>query len=167
MRRLICTIVGCKETSAKWGQELEKRAEEAGAMAASVGFAVLTGGRTGVMAAAARGAKEAGGVTLAILPENEHLFANPWIDFVMPSGMGIGRNFLTALAGDVMLALPGGTGTLEEMCFAADFNRPVLAWSSWEDVDLPVDRARRGEKDRVVKWLAEQYTRLYQKEAGR
>jgi uncharacterized protein (TIGR00725 family) len=80
------------------------------------------------MAEAARGAKDAGGVTLGILPGLLHAEANPYLDFVLPSGIGIARNALTAAACDLMIALPGGSGTMEEMLFALDFGRTVISF---------------------------------------
>ncbi len=164
-RRFICTIVGCKETSDRWGPEIEEMARYAGNAAASAGFAVLTGGHSGVMAAAARGAKDAGGTTLGITTTDHASSANPFIDYVLPSGMGIGRNFLTALAGDVMVALPGGTGTLTEMCFASDHARPLLSWSSWEIVPH-ADVVRRYDREGVSIWLRAQYARLLDTQGG-
>lgn len=83
------------------------------------------------MSDAARGARSVGGCTVGILPGDDPSSANPHVEIVLPSGMGYARNYLTALASDVMIALPGGRGTLEEMCFALDFERRVISWDSW------------------------------------
>lgn len=130
-RQLICAIIGSKAKGAKWNKSVESDAVLAGRTAASLGYAVLTGGLSGVMEYAALGAKEADGLTIGILPGEEHRDANPFIDIVLPTGIGIVRNALTARAADIVVALPGGHGTLEEMAFALDFNRPVLSWNSW------------------------------------
>ena len=143
-RKLIIAITGRKESSPRYTTELATAALTAGKIASDLGLTVLTGGLSGVMERAAEGAKLAGGHTIGILPGNKHSDANPFIDFVLPSGMGIARNCLIATACDLMLALPGGTGTLEEMCFALDFERPVLSWGSWDM-----------EGTRKIEWLNE------------
>jgi len=132
MRRLVCSVVGTKETGSKWSPEVQLQAYKVGFTAVAAGFVVMTGGKSGVMEHAARGAQRAGGIAIGILPEGDREFANPYLTLALPSGMGIGRNVLTALFCDVMVALPGGTGTLEEMAFAVDFERPVLSWGSWD-----------------------------------
>lgn len=131
-RKLVVAITGRKGTSPKYTEELAQAAITAGRVAAELGLTVLTGGLSGVMERAAEGAKVAGGETIGILPGGSHDDANPYIDFVLPSGIGITRNVLIAQACDFMVALPGGTGTLEELCFALDFERPVISWGSWE-----------------------------------
>lgn len=131
-RKLVLAITGRKQTSPRYTKETAEAALAAGRIAAELGLVVLTGGLSGVMERAAEGAKLAGGETIGILPGGDHADANPFLDLVLPSGIGIARNALMANACDFMLALPGGTGTLEELCFALDFERPVLSWGSWE-----------------------------------
>lgn len=131
-RRIVCAVTGRREASPNYNAETALAAEQAGRIAAGFGLAVLTGGLSGVMEKAALGAKAAGGDTLGILPGSDHTDGNSHLDFVLPSGIGIARNYLIANACDLMLALPGGTGTLEEICFALDFKRPVLTWGSWD-----------------------------------
>ena len=133
-RKLVVAITGRKESSPRYTMELANAAMVAGRIAANLGLTVLTGGLSGVMERAAEGAKIAGGETVGILPGGKHEDANPFLDLVLPSGIGIARNVLMASACDFMLALPGGTGTLEELCFALDFERPVISWGSW-DID--------------------------------
>lgn len=133
-RKLILAITGRKDTSPRYNPELALAAKSAGRIAAGLGLTVLTGGLSGVMERAAEGAKSAGGETVGILPGGRHEDANRFLDLVLPSGIGIARNALMASACDFMLALPGGTGTLEELCFALDFERPVISWGSW-DID--------------------------------
>jgi uncharacterized protein (TIGR00725 family) len=131
-RKRIISIAGRRSDSKKYNDELAKAAFEAGRIVAKLGHTVLTGGLSGVMEQAARGAKSVGGLTVGILPSLFHRDANPYIDVVLPSGLGIIRNSLVASGADLMIALPGGTGTLEEICFALDYGRPVLSWGSWE-----------------------------------
>jgi len=131
-RKLVVAITGRKENSPRYNEELAQAAIIAGRIAAEMGLTVLTGGLSGVMERAAEGAKRAGGETVGILPGAQHDEGNPYLDLVLPSGLGIARNVLLASACDFMIALPGGTGTLEEICFALDFARPTISWGSWE-----------------------------------
>lgn len=131
-RHFVVSITGRRADSPRYNEELASAAFEAGRIVASLGLTVLTGGLSGVMAKAAEGAKSVGGLTIGILPSLDHKDANPHIDVVLPSGLGIMRNSLIASGADIMIALPGGTGTLEEICFALDYDRPVLSWGSWE-----------------------------------
>jgi len=66
-------------------------AEEVGRLLAERGCTVVTGGLGEVMAAAHRGAKAAGGTTIAILPGEAHGEANPWADHVVVTGIGHAR----------------------------------------------------------------------------
>ena len=111
-------------------------AEDAGEMLGRRGITLITGGRGGVMEAASRGAARAGGLTVGITPGDDARAANPWCDIVLPTGLGHARNALTALAGDFVVAVGGGAGTLSELCFAWIHARPiyVLAGSEgWSD----------------------------------
>jgi uncharacterized protein (TIGR00725 family) len=78
------------------------------------------------MEAASRGATRAGGLSVGILPGREHRDANPWCGLVIPTGLGDGRNALTALAGDVVICLGGAAGTLSEIALAWIHGRPIL-----------------------------------------
>jgi uncharacterized protein (TIGR00725 family) len=131
-RHLVAAITGRRSSSPRYTPETAHAAFAAGRAAAELGLTVLTGGLSGVMEKAAEGAKSVGGTTLGILPGARHEDGNAYLDYVLPSGIGIARNVLLAQACDFMIALPGGTGTLEELCFALDFERPVLSWGSWE-----------------------------------
>lgn len=164
-RKLVLAITGRKESSPRYTPELAKAAFAAGRIAAELGLTVLTGGLSGVMERAAEGAKLAGGETVGILPGGRHEDANPFLDLVLPSGIGIARNALMANACDFMLALPGGTGTLEELCFALDFGRPVISWGSWEidgvhKVAFPDEALLSRELRRVVEEKLKQKERL-------
>lgn len=153
MRRLICAIVGTREGGSRWSETVRKMAYTAGTFAAKANFAVLTGGLTGVMTEAAKGAQSCGGIAIGILPGLNHCEANEFIDIVLPSGIGIARNCFIGAACDVMIALPGGTGTLEEMCFALDYERPVISWNSWRLDGKGVDFLQEEESAQVEQTL--------------
>ena len=109
------------------GAEWEAAAEEVGRLLAERGCTVVTGGLDEVMAAAHRGAKSAGGTTIAILPGESRSAANPWADHVVVTGIGHARNLAVAASGDAVIAVGGSYGTLAEMAFALRLGRPVVA----------------------------------------
>jgi uncharacterized protein (TIGR00725 family) len=107
-------------------------AEELGRELASRGAVVVTGGLGGVMEAACRGAKAAGGRTIGILPTDDRADANAWVDVAVPTGLGEGRNALVVRAADAVVALAGGYGTLSEIALALRLGRPVVGLGTWE-----------------------------------
>ncbi len=108
------------------GVEHEQRAEAVGRLLAEQGATVVTGGLGEVMAAAARGAKSAGGTTLGILPGKTRAAANEWIDHVVVTGIGHARNLAVVASGDAVVAVGGRHGTLAEIGFALVLGRPVI-----------------------------------------
>jgi hypothetical protein len=109
------------------GAEWESAAEEVGRLLAERGCTVVTGGLDEVMAAAHRGAKAAGGTTIAILPGEERSEANPWADHVVVTGIGHARNLAVAATGDAVIAVGGSYGTLSEIALARRLGRRVVA----------------------------------------
>jgi uncharacterized protein (TIGR00725 family) len=109
------------------GSAWEAAAEEVGRLLAERGCTVVTGGLDEVMAAAHRGAKVAGGTTIAILPGEDRNEADPWADHVIVTGIGHARNLAVAASGDAVIAVGGTWGTLAEMAFARRLGRPVVA----------------------------------------
>jgi uncharacterized protein (TIGR00725 family) len=115
------------------GAEHVQRAEEVGRLLAERGCTVVCGGLGDVMAAAARGAKAAGGTTIGILPGESRRGANEWIDHVVVTGIGHGRNLAVAASGDAVIAVGGRWGTLAEIGFARVLGRPVVVLDpGWE-----------------------------------
>ena len=108
------------------GAEHEARAEEVGRLLAERGCVVVTGGLDEVMAAAARGAKSAGGTTIGILPGESRADANRWIDHAVVTGIGHARNLAVVASGDAVIAVGGSWGTLAEIGFARRLGRPVV-----------------------------------------
>ena len=108
------------------GREHEERAEAVGRLLAERGATVVCGGLGEVMAAAHRGAKAAGGVTLAILPGENRDEANRWADHVVVTGIGHARNLAVVASGDAVIAVGGGWGTLAEIGLARKLGRPVV-----------------------------------------
>jgi hypothetical protein len=108
------------------GTQHEPAAEEVGRLLAERGGTVVTGGLSEVMAAAHRGAKRAGGTTIAILPGETSAEANPWADHVVVTGIGHARNLAVAASGDGVIAVGGSWGTVAEIAFAMRLGRPVV-----------------------------------------
>jgi uncharacterized protein (TIGR00725 family) len=120
------------------GREHEQRAEEVGRLLAERGCTVVTGGRDEVMAAAARGAKSAGGTTIAIVPGESRAEANEWSDHVVATGIGHARNLAVAASGDAVIAVGGSWGTLAEIGFAMRLGRRVVVLEpGWEIEGVP------------------------------
>lgn len=116
------------------GAEWEGAAEEIGRLLAERGCVVVTGGLDEVMAAAHRGAKAAGGTTIAILPGETRGDANPWADHVVVTGVGHARNLAVAATGDALIAVGGSHGTVAEIAFALRLGRPVVALAGAPEV---------------------------------
>jgi len=101
-------------------------AYEVGKLIASRGGVLLTGGLGGVMEEASRGAKEAGGLVVGILPSYEHSHANPFVDIIIPTGLNRARNVVVAASGNAVIAINGSYGTLSEIALALNIGRPVI-----------------------------------------
>jgi len=108
------------------GADHEESAEVVGRLLAERGATVVTGGLGEVMAAAARGAKSAGGTTIGILPGETQAGANQWIDHVVVTGTGHARNLAVVASGDAVIAVGGRYGTLAEIGLALTLGRPVV-----------------------------------------
>lgn len=117
------------------GREHEENAEAVGRLLAERGATLVTGGLGEVMAAASRGAKSAGGTTIGILPGETSAAANPWLDHVVVTGIGHGRNLAVVASGDAVIAVGGRYGTLAEIGFALTLGRPVVVLEPGWQVD--------------------------------
>jgi uncharacterized protein (TIGR00725 family) len=106
-------------------------AEEVGRMLAEAGATVVCGGRGGVMEAASRGAAQAGGEVIGIVPGVSVEEANPHCTQVVASAIGFARNLAVVASGDAVIAVGGAWGTLSEIGHARSFGRTVVALRSW------------------------------------
>ena len=111
--------------------EADEEAERVGALLAEAGVVVVTGGREGIAAAASRGASDAGGLTVGILPSRDRAEANPWVHVAVPTGLGELRNALVVMDADAVIAFPGVYGTLIELGFALHTGRPIVVVGDW------------------------------------
>lgn len=106
-------------------------AESAGASIARAGAILITGGRGGAMEAASRGAQQAGGLTVGLLPGYARAEGNAYLAVAIPTGMGEMRNALVVRSGDGVLAIGGGFGTLSELALALKLGKPVVGVGTW------------------------------------
>ncbi|MEN2997435.1 MAG: TIGR00725 family protein [Brevinematia bacterium] len=110
-------------------EDKNKVAYEIGRFIARNGWVLITGGRDGVMDWASRGAYEEGGTVVAITPFDSLENVTPFATVVIPTGMGFARNYINVLSADVVVAVGGGAGTLSEIAYAWQFNKPIIACS--------------------------------------
>lgn len=110
---------------------VERTARRLGRLLAEQGHLLICGGLGGVMEAAARGAKEAGGLTVGILP-GERDEGNPCLSIAIATGMGHARNVIIVKSSDAVIALPGEHGTLSEIALALKMKKMVISLGSWQ-----------------------------------
>ncbi len=113
-------------------EKIERIAFEVGKLIAEKKAILVCGGLGGVMEAACRGAKAAGGLTVGILPTGKKTDANPYVDIAIPTGMGEARNALVVKAADAIIAISGEFGTLSEIGLALKMGKPVVGLETWE-----------------------------------
>ncbi len=132
LRGLPVAVIGGRDASS----DQAAAAETLGYSLASCGLVLLCGGRAGVMAAAANGARTAGGVTVGLLPDETWSTAAPGIQIALATGIGSARNAMIARAAFALVAVGGGAGTLSEIAFGLQFGRLVLSLAPWSALPL-------------------------------
>lgn len=127
--RVVIGVMGASQCDA----HTYEMARQVGALIAGHGAVLLCGGRGGVMEAAARGAKEAGGLTIGVLPgmNASESPPNPYIEVALFTGLRDGRNWVNVCASDAIIAISGGYGTLSEIALALKSGKPVVLLHSW------------------------------------
>ncbi len=125
---MFVAVVGAGRCSA----EVAALAESVGRELAQRGAVVVCGGLGGVMEAACRGAKSAGGVTVGILPGTARRDANPHVDIPIVTGMGEARNVLVVRSAQAVIAISGEYGTLSEIAHALKLGIPVVGLRTWQ-----------------------------------
>jgi uncharacterized protein (TIGR00725 family) len=124
---MIISVIGDSSCS----PEEARVAEGVGRLLAEKGVTLLCGGLGGVMEAACRGAKSAGGVTVGILPGQDPSAANAWVDIPVVSSMGEARNVVVAKSAQAVIAIGGKYGTLSEIAYALNNGIPVIGLNTW------------------------------------
>lgn len=102
-----------------------------GKIIAEMECVLVCGGLGGVMEIVSKGAKEAGGQTIGLLPGIDKNDANPYIDIALPTSIGFARNAMVACSADIIVALPGSYGTESEICYGLVYKRPVVDLGNW------------------------------------
>lgn len=125
-------------------------AREVGRLLAEAGCVVVTGGLGGVMEAASRGASQAGGMVVGVLPGADPGDANPHVEIAIATGMGEARNAILAQTAAGFVAVAGGYGTLSEIAFALKRGKPVVSLGSWR-VDPRIEHREHAAD--AVEWL--------------
>ncbi len=127
-RPVFISVIGASDAS----PEAVALAEEVGRRLAERGAVLACGGLGGVMAAACRGARSAGGMTIGILPGGDAADANPWVDIPIPTGLGYARNSIVVRVGAAAIAVCGSYGTLSEIANALADGKTVIGLRTWE-----------------------------------
>ncbi len=153
-RPIIIAVIGGSNAAQK---DLDA-AYQVGLELAKRGAIVLCGGMTGVMEAVCKGAKEAGGTTVGILPGNNVEDANDYIDIAIPTGLGYARNAIVAGSGRAIIAIDGAYGTLSEIGHGLGDGTPIVGLNTWRLIidgkeDTTIERANNP-LDAVEKALA-------------
>lgn len=133
--------IGVCGAAAVADRELYDKAYRVGRLIAERGWAVVCGGLGGVMEAASKGAAEAGGAVIGIIPAYEKNSANVYVTYTVATGMGHARNVIIAASADAVIAVGGGYGTLSEMALATKLGRPVVALDPPADISGVVTAA--------------------------
>jgi uncharacterized protein (TIGR00725 family) len=123
--------------------EIYELAYRVGFGIACKGAILICGGRGGVMEAAAKGAREAGGLTIGILPGPDASEANPYIEIPIVTDLGNARNVINVLTSESIIAIDGAYGTLSEIALALKCGTPVVGLHTWNpaapgDKPLPI-----------------------------
>jgi hypothetical protein len=128
MSQVVIAVIG--------GRRVEKRllreAEKVGRLIARRNCVLICGGLSGVMEAVSKGARAEGGTTVGILPHDHKKNANKYIDIPIVTGLGIGRNVIIARTADAVIAVGGEYGTLSEIAFALQMEKPVVGIETWD-----------------------------------
>lgn len=128
MRKKVVSVIGGHNCDAK----VEQLAQNLGEKLTEVVDILVTGGLSGTMKAVCQGFRVGGGLTIGIIPSYDKNDANQFVDIVLPTGLGLARNVLVVKAADVVVALPGESGTLSEIAYCLQLGIPVISLQSWD-----------------------------------
>ena len=163
-QKAVIGVIGATEAS----KENYQLAYELGTHIAARGAALVCGGLGGIMEAASKGASENGGTVIGILPGLDKKVANPFVNFVIPSGLGISRNVLVVHSSDVIIAFPGSFGTLSEIALALATGKTVIYFTGTWDLKrigtVDASRFKEAVDPRQAIGLALDSLRISQKE---
>lgn len=127
---VVIGVIGASSCDA----DISALAEGVGRRIAERGGILVCGGLGGVMEASARGARQAGGLTIGILPGGDPAAANPFIDVPVATGIGLARNVVIVRTAGALIAVSGGYGTLSEIAHALALGKPVIGLQTWAQI---------------------------------
>ena len=130
-RRAVIAVIGAGDCD----EATYRQADAVGRLLAQAGAIVVTGGLGGVMEGASKGAKEAGGLVIGVLPGRLADDANRWVDVPIVTGLGEARNAVIANTADAFIVVAGGWGTLSEIAFAMPLGKPVVSLGAWSEIE--------------------------------
>lgn len=130
MRTRLIGVIGGNSCTA----EEYRLAEQVGALLATNNLGIVCGGMSGVMEAVCKGASHAGGITVGVLPGDDTSLANPFVQIPVATGMGIGRNVIIVRSSEALIAINGKYGTLSEIAYAVQLEKPVITVKPWLEV---------------------------------
>lgn len=164
-RPLVISVIGGSRPSAR----ARLYAYEVGSLLAKHEAVLVCGGLTGVMESACRGAYEAGGVTIGILPGNDPKEANPYVRIPICTGMGYARNVIVVRSGSAVIAIEGAYGTLSEIAHALGDGIPVVGLGTWSfsSNGKPDDKVFRAENPEDAVAIALKLARTRQEKLTR
>ncbi len=149
MAKILIAVIG----GHKCNDEVEQIANNLGKNIAKVGAILVCGGLSGVMEAVSKGAKQANGTTIGILPGEDKAEANAYIDIPIATGLGFTRNTIVVGCADAVIALPGEYGTLSEIGFALNAKKPVIGIGTWDISGVIVVKDAREAIDKIKELL--------------
>ena len=126
-RKIIVSVIGGHATTDK----VVYIAHEIGKIVAKMEAVLVCGGLTGVMEAVSKGAAEAGGLIIGLLPGVEKADANPYVNIPITTTIGFARNAMVACSADVIIALPGSHGTSSEISYGLVYKKPIIDFGNW------------------------------------
>ena len=145
-RRRAIAVIGPGQADARE----QATAREVGRLLAEAGLVVLTGGLGGVMESASRGAADAGGTVVGVLPGDDADSANPFVGIAVPTGMGQARNAVLINSADAVIAIGKGYGTLSEIAIALRAGKRVVGIGTWEIAGVRVVTSSKEAVDAVL-----------------
>lgn len=128
---MIVSVIGAGDCT----PEIFKTAEKVGSLIARRGAVLVTGGLYGVMEAASKGARDAGGITVGILPGFMKGDANKYVMIPITTGLSHARNVIIVRSSDAVIAVSGEYGTLSEIAIALKLGKPVVGIQTWENIE--------------------------------
>jgi uncharacterized protein (TIGR00725 family) len=134
-------VIGAGDCS----ERAARTAYEVGRHIARNNAVLFCGGLGGVMEMAAKGAREAGGLTVGLLPGFAFSDANPHIDIAIPTGLSHARNILVVRSCMAVIAVEGSYGTLSEIAIALKLGKPVIGLNTW-DIGPDIIKAETAEE---------------------